>query len=95
MPEYQSRSESQSHWDWVCLSHTEKHMKILSKLCQKMENLINVGHFDLDIDPKLTVLGDPNLKYIRNYWYESSLSISLYLNINSRVNLSPTRNVYI
>ena len=59
-----------------------------------MEKLVNVGHFNMDFDLKLAVLGDPNLEYIRKYWYQSSLSISLYLNISPRVNLDPTRNGY-
>ena len=94
MPEYQSRSESQSHWDWVCVSHTGKHMKILSKLCQKLVKLVNLCDVHMYLDLKFAVSGDPNLECIRKYQYQSSLSISLYLNISPRVNLDPTRNRY-
>ena len=44
----------------------------------------------MDLDLKLAVLGDPNLECLRKYQYQSSLSISLYLNINTGMNPSPT-----
>ena len=59
-----------------------------------MEILVNVGQINMDLDLKLAFLGDLNLEYIGKYWYQSSLSISLYLNISPRVNLHPTRNGY-
>ena len=72
------------------MSHTEKHMKILSKLCQKLGKLVNISYVHMDLDLKLAVSGDPNLECIRKYQYQSSLSISLYLNINTGMNPSPT-----
>ena len=90
MPDHLSWSESQTHQDWVCVSHTGKHMKILSKLCQKLGKLVNLSYVHMDLDLKLAVSGDPNLECIRKYQYQSSLSISLYLNINTRMNPSPT-----
>ena len=89
MPEYQSRSESHSHWHWVCVSHTGKHMKILLKLCQKLGKLVNLCSDHMDLDLKLAVSGDPNVECIRKYQYQSSLSISLYLDINTIMNPSP------
>ena len=45
---------------------------------------------DMYLDLKFAVSGDPNLECIRQYQYQSSISINIYLNINPGVNPSPT-----